>query len=62
MKWREEAGGPVIRGALTGMLLARVNHTGSLWRGTTWSAHGTSSATAVTIREAMDWCEDELRR
>jgi len=45
-KWREEAGGPVLR-SLLGKLLAKVTYTGSRWRGTTWTDRGTSSATTA---------------
>jgi hypothetical protein len=62
MKWREEPGGPVIRGLLTGQLLARVNHTGNTyWRGTVWTKKGSSSCTSLTLLEAMAWCEGEIR-
>jgi hypothetical protein len=47
---------------LLGKLVARVNSAGSLWRGTVWTDAGSSSCTAMTLREAMDWCEGELRR
>lgn len=61
MKWREETGGPVIRGPITGNLMARVNHTGALWRGTVWTRKGSSSCTNLSLSEAMAWCEGELR-
>jgi hypothetical protein len=61
MRWREEPGGPVLRGPITGVLVARVNWTGSLWRGTVWGAIGSSSLTCLALRDAMDWCEGELR-
>jgi hypothetical protein len=59
MKWREEEGGPVIR--RNGELRARLNWTGSLWRGTVWTDKGTSSATGYDLKEAMAWCEGVLR-
>ena len=59
MKWREEEGGPVIR--RNGKLLARVNYTGSLWRGTVWTREGQSSMTDYSLRDTMDWCEGVLR-
>lgn len=61
MKWREEPGGPVIRTPITGVLVARVNWTGSFWRGTVFGAKGSSSLTCFAMLEAMTWCEMELR-
>lgn len=60
MRWREEKGGPVLRAVLSGALRARVNWTGTMWRGTVWTRAGTSSATWNTMKEAMSWCEGEL--
>lgn len=59
MKWREETGGPVLRGML-GRLVARVSYTGAVWRGTVWTRSGSSSCTWLTLKEAMAWCEGEL--
>ena len=59
MKWREGDGGPFLRTTF-GRLVARVNHTGQLWRGTVWTRSGSSSCTWHTLKEAMAWCEGEL--
>lgn len=61
MKWREGSGGPFLR-TLLGRLVARVNFTGSLWRGTVWTERGSSSCTHLTLQEAIDWCDEELGR
>lgn len=60
MKWREEKGGPVLRAVLSGALRARVNWTGTYWRGTVWTRKGSSSSVETTLSEAMAWCEMEL--
>lgn len=61
MKWREGSGGPFLR-TILGRLVARVNFTGSTWRGTVWTAKGSSSMTHHSLAEAMTWCEMELGR
>lgn len=58
-RWRDEPGGPVLRGTF-GRVIAQVNFTGSLWRGTTWTSRGSSSCTALNIREVIEWCEIEV--
>lgn len=58
--WKDEGEAKTLRSQLMGRLMARVNWTGSLWRGTVWTNKGTSSATENYLAEAMDWCEYEL--
>jgi hypothetical protein len=60
MKWREEEGGPVMAGMFH-KKRAQVKFTGSRWRATVWTRKGTSSTTGLNLREAMNWCEEELR-
>jgi len=59
MRWHEEEGGPVLR-QRNGMLLARVSFTGLRWRATTWTRKGSSSLVSNNLREAIEWCEEEL--
>jgi len=61
-RWFETENGPELWSRLTNRRLAQVKWTGSLWRGTTWTHKGSSSATGTSLKDAIEWCNDVLRR